>query len=82
MKRNISLPDVSPLASRVIKIGLPLISLVFVYILLILITTPAESAVWLVHEGYSTLEAAFMSFTLILCGAVVIDLAEKNKENT
>lgn len=67
----------SKTAGLVIRAGLPLMVLVFAYILLVLMTAPEGKTAWLYRSGYDMLEYAVMSVTLILCGGLVTDIAEK-----
>ena len=78
MKKTINIPSLSRLATYILKIGLPLISLVFVYIFLLLSTAPNGDKMLLYSNGYIMLEEAVMSFTLIFCGAFLADIVAKN----
>ncbi len=78
MKNKIKISPFSPLAASIIKIGLPIISLIFMYILIYLIGIPENKRAWVVSSTYAMLEYAVMSFTLIVCGALIADTAVKN----
>ena len=80
MKKRIHIPEISPIASHIIKTGLPLITAFFLYILFTLLNAPADRSAWLTQESYSVIECALMSFTVIFCGAVVIDIADKQNK--
>ena len=67
--------------NKILYIGLPLMTIVFGYILFSLINAHAESSAWLYNSGYEMLEYAVMSLTLILCGSIVADIAEKRSNN-
>ena len=79
MKRRIKIEPVSTLALWIIKIGMPIISLVFFYILYRLQSANADSMAWEYVRCLSMLEYAMMSFTLVFCGAIIADFAEKKK---
>lgn len=79
MKNNIRKYTLSRVSFAILRIGLPLTALVFGYILISLARVPADSSAWLYDNGYNMLEYAVMSLTLILCGSLVTDIAEKRK---
>ena len=64
----------SKLAGTILKIGLPLISAVFLYILFYVLNTPISERSWICSVSYEMLEYAVMSFTIILCGAILSDI--------
>ena len=78
MKNKIKICQPSKLSGLILKFGLPLISLVFIYILQLLLNTPENEKAWLYANAYAMLEYAVMSFVLVFCGAVIIDIAAKN----
>ncbi len=78
MKQKIKLKPLSLFSSYILKIGLPIISTVFLYIMYFLLDTPNNERAYTVYTVYSMIEYATMSFTLIFCGALVTDLAIKS----
>ncbi len=79
MKNKIKITPLSHVSSLIIKIGMPIIAVVFVYILQLLLNTPENEKAWLYANAYTMLEYAVMSFTLVFCGALVADMALKRK---
>ncbi len=79
MKRRIKTEPLSNLALWIIKIGMPIISLVFFYILYRLQSADANRMAWEYVRCLSMLEYGMMSFTLVFCGAILADFAEKRK---
>ena len=77
-KNKIKLPLLSKLSIGILKIGLPLIALLFFYILFQLIFTPENAKAWVLYCINDRLEYVFMSFTLIVCGALFVDMAVKS----
>lgn len=67
----------SKISSLIFKIGLPLITLVFLYILKILIEAPVNERAWLLVSAPEMIEYAMMSYALIFCGALLADVAVK-----
>ncbi len=82
MKNKIKIQPLSKLSSAVLKFGLPLISVVFLYILFFILETPENKRAWVVSSTITMLEYAIMSFTIIICGALIIDAAVKNQNST
>lgn len=82
MKNKIKIQPLSKLSSTVLKVGLPLISVVFLYILFFILETPENKRAWVVSSTITMLEYAIMSFTIIICGALIIDAAVKNQNST
>lgn len=76
-KRKIKIFPLSKVASMIIKIGMPIITLVFLYILHQLITAPINEREWIYALAPEMIEYAVMSFTLVFCGAFIADTAEK-----
>ena len=81
MKNNIRGYTPSSTSAAILCVGLTLMTFVFGYILFSLINAPAEGSAWLYNSGYEMLEYAVMSLTLILCGSIVADIAEKRRNN-
>ena len=79
MKNRIKITPLSRISSLIIKIGMPIIAVVFIYILQLLLNTPENEKAWLYANAYTMLEYAVMSFTLVFCGALVTDMALKHK---
>ncbi|MBE6642477.1 MAG: hypothetical protein E7615_02350 [Ruminococcaceae bacterium] len=78
--KKLKIPQLSKLAYYILAIGLPLIVIVFSYILSLLLYTPEnEKAIVLLHI-FSMLEYASMSFTLVVCGALFADIVIKKYE--
>ena len=79
MKTKFKISPLSKLSAAILKTGLPLISIVFLYILFYLLETPENKRAWVVCETIAMLEYAVMSFTLIICGSLIIDAAVKKQ---
>ena len=62
------------------KISSAFMVVVFLYILFSLLNTPENEKAWLYANAYTMLEYAVMSFTLVFCGSVIIDIALKEKK--
>ncbi len=62
------------------KISSAVMVLVFLYILFSLLNTPENEKAWLYANAYTMLEYAVMSFTLVFCGSLFIDIAEKKSK--
>ena len=78
--KKIKIPKLSKLAYRILAIGLPLIVIIFSYILSLLLYTPEnEMAIVLLHM-FSMLEYASMSFAVVVCGALFVDIVVKSYE--
>ena len=78
MKRSTNSPSPKKLPSLIVRIGMPLITLVFIYILHTVINTPENEKAWLYTQVYTMLEYAVMSFTLIFCAPFFTDMALKD----
>jgi|GEM_PF-6054296 len=78
-KLNIKIPKMKRLPTLILRIGMPLITFVFTYILLFILNTPNDERAWISYTAYTMLESAVMSFTLIFCGALVADMAIKEE---
>ena len=76
---KIKIPTLKRLPSLILKIGLPIMTLVFTYILLFILNTPQNERAWIIYTGYTMLESAVMSFTLIFCGALFVDMVIKEE---
>ena len=63
------------------KISAPFMVFVFLYILFSLLNAPENEKAWLYANAYTMLEYAVMSFTLVFCGSLIIDIALKDKNN-
>ncbi|MBR5322113.1 MAG: hypothetical protein IKU48_01010 [Clostridia bacterium] len=70
----------SKLSLTFFKICSAFIVLVFLYILFSLINISENEKAWLYANAYTMLEYAVMSFTLVFCGSVIIDIALKEKK--
>lgn len=79
MKKNFKKPSPKKLPSLMLKIGMPLITLVFIYILHTAISTPENEKAWLTYRVYAMLEYAIMSFTILFCAPFFTDMALKDK---
>ena len=79
MKRRIRITPISNLALWIIKIGMPIIALVFFYILYRLQSVNADQMAWEYVRILSMIEYGMMSFTIVFCGAILADFAEKRK---
>ena len=78
--KKIKIPKLSKLAYRILAIGLPLIVIIFSYILSLLLYTPEnEMAIVLLHM-FSMLEYASLSFAVVVCGALFVDIIVKSYE--
>ena len=78
--KKIKIPKLSKLAYRILAIGLPLIVIIFSYILSLLLYTPEnEKAIVLLHM-FSMLEYASLSFAVVVCGALFVDIVVKSYE--
>ena len=79
-ERKIKISGMSRISLLIMRIGLPIIAFVFIYILQLLICTPENERAWLYANAYTMLEYAVMSFTLVICGALLADSAVKYKD--
>lgn len=77
MKKKIKITPLSKISSIIFKIGLPIITLVFLYILKTLIDAPIYERAWLIASVPEMIEYAMMSYALIFCGALLADSATK-----
>lgn len=77
MKNKIKITPLSKISSMIFKIGLPIITLVFLYILFTVLSATEDKRAWSYASAYTMLEYAIMSFTIIICGALAADTAEK-----
>ena len=77
MKNKIKITPLSKLSLMILKVGMPLISVVFFYILYELLSASANEMGWEFVRAVSMLEYALMSFVIIFCGALLVDCAEK-----
>ena len=82
MKNKIKLSPLSKLSAVILKIGLPLMAVVFLYILFFLLEIPENKRAWVVSETIAMLEYAIMSFTIIICGSLIVDAAVKKQRST
>jgi len=78
MKNKIKLSPLSSLSSIILKIGLPLISAVFLYIFFFILDTPENKRAWVASSAIAMLEYAIMSLTIIICGSLIVDTVVKN----
>lgn len=77
MKKKLVITPLSKLSAMIFKIGLPIITLVFLYILKLLIEAPENEIAWLLVSVPEMIEYAVMSYTLVFCGALIADAAVK-----
>lgn len=82
MKNKIIISPLSKLSAIILKVGLPIMTLVFLYILFFILETPINKRAWVVSSTYAMLEYAIMSFTIIICGSLIVDAAVKNQNST
>lgn len=78
MKKYIKTINVDRLPALLIKMGMPVITLAFLYILNSVLAVPENEKAWLYAEVYTMLEYAVMSFTLLFCGSFLSDMALRN----
>ncbi len=69
--------EISRIASLILSVGLPIIAVYFVYIVISVISSTNTSPSVLVHTYSPQLEHIVMSLTLIIIGAVLMDISEK-----
>ena len=79
MKHKIKITPFTKVSSLIIKIGMPVIALVFFYILHTVTSATDNDRAWVFASAYSMLEYALMSFTLVFCGALLADISEKRE---
>ena len=70
-------PKLSKPASLILKIGLPVVSSVFAYILIYTFNCPTNERAWVIGSIYAMLEYALMSFLVLFCGALIFDIIFK-----
>ncbi len=75
--KNLTLSKVS---LNFFKISSAVMVFVFLYILFLLLKTPENEKAWLYANAYTMLEYAVMSFTLVFCGSLIIDIALKDNK--
>lgn len=80
MKYSIGIPPLSKTAFCILKIGLPAISCVFLYILLFTLNCPANERAWVIGSIYAMLDYALMSFLVLFCGSLIVDIIVKNTD--
>lgn len=68
---------ISRVAEYILRIGLPLVLLVFFYIFHRTLTVGESERAWLYQSIPEMIEYAVMSLTIIICGAVIADFAAR-----
>lgn len=79
MSKKIIFPTLTRVSALFFKVGVCIMTLVFLYIFMLLTNTPENERAWVLANVPAMLEYAFMSLTLIVCGSLVLDMAQKNK---
>ncbi len=75
MKTKFKITPIKKLPQLILMIGLPLMAAVFSYILYYLLSTPVNERAGEFYTVCTMLEYAYMSLTLLICGALVVDMA-------
>jgi len=65
------------LSFAVLESGLAVVAFAFAYIIVCFCLTPKEELLFSMRDFYAMYEAAVMSFAIVVCGAVVIDISVK-----
>lgn len=68
---------ISKIASTILKVGLPIMALYFVYIIVSVLSVKNTTPNVIANTYSSQLEHIFMSFTILIVGAVIMDITEK-----
>lgn len=74
-KNGFELKPISKVAEYILRVGLPLMLIVFFYILHRMLTVSESERAWLFQSIPEMVEYGLMSLTIIVCGAVVADFA-------
>jgi len=72
----------SPVARRILTVGLPIILCYLLYILFYLESGKEASAIGLQSEVLTMLEHVLLSLTLLVGGSCLFDLADREKKET
>lgn len=78
-KKQIKLTPLTPIATAVLKYGLPFVAAAFVYIAFSMSSLDAYDAVRLQITYAEELECALASLVLVVGGALIFDILEKKR---
>ena len=79
MKR-IKLPKLSPVAFAILKYGLAAVSVTLIYIAFTSASLDSYDAARLYPLFYEQMEHALMTLLLVVCGALLFDIASREKK--
>lgn len=77
--KNLHIPTLSQVSMNILKLGLAPVALTFIYIALTRASLDAYDAARLFPSFLAQLEHAIMSLTLVICGALLFDIASREK---
>ena len=77
--KKLKFPTLSKVSMNILKIGLAPVALTFIYIAFSRASQSAYDAARLYPLFYELIEHALMSFAIVICGALLFDIASREE---